>query len=159
MCRFTEFLCLPTSPIRFKTWVELLYHGVPVESRHQVLTPSPLTPAPTVNSSSSVRPNLRHPWSFIKPPGTSIGADLRKLRKKRNRELVKNKRKEKRKSRRESKVNERKKRRRRGKMDAYEMYWRWRRRRSRRAIRQVSLLSYKGHNGLCLTGRRDHLAL
>lgn len=42
--RFTRNICLPQSPVHFKVWVDLLYHGVPVAGPD--LNPQPTTATP-----------------------------------------------------------------------------------------------------------------
>lgn len=149
-------MCLPSSAITFKTWVDLLYHGVPVGGASMEATPT----LPPTTSSTSRRRNTR-PWSFVKE---SISSDfLRKERIRRHRERVQRK-----KLRRKNRVKERK-RRRRGRKGAFERYWEWRRRQPRGAEEQPArgtvvasgarALSWAWGGGAMLLGRVPLLGL
>ena len=117
--RFIRSICWRKSPVTFRTWALLLYHGVPIgktpsHPHHHPYTPVPLPTPPTT------RPRDR-PWTFLtRKPGGGVGWWKRR-RRRRNKEVVKY-RIMKRRSRR---LANRSKKRKIVKFDAFELYWRW----------------------------------
>ncbi|XP_045585383.2 uncharacterized protein gogo isoform X2 [Procambarus clarkii] len=121
--RFTHSKCMPKSPIMFKTFVDLLYHGVPVGGTS---TEAPPTTTPT--TTPSWRQHGNKPWSFLKRkrshrvPGSQKNMGGRKPGKD---------------GRLGRKHRRTRKRKRRGRKDAYERYWEWIRRQRRAVVEDI----------------------